>query len=90
MSRYSLSETVTIHLDEFDIDNIQKYMESKGYEFQTPGVLDDIEAESLIDQLQNHPEFMYQEKENIRVFFLQDKFKSVPNKDLIEFLNKYP
>lgn len=90
MSKYSYTESMTVHLSDFGDELIKEYMASRGYELAGDEEPDDLEAELLIDQLQNHPEFMYQEKENIRVFFLQDKFKSVPNKDLVEFLNRYP
>ena len=89
MSRYHITESVTVYLDDFNEKDIEKYMESKGYEFVDNEVPDETEAESLIGELQNHSDYLYQEKENIRIFFAQDKFRYIPNKDLVEFLNKY-
>lgn len=90
MSKYSYTESMTVHLDDFGEKLIMEYMKSKGYEFVEDEIPEPPEIEVLIDGLKNHHELLYQEKENIRVFFAQDKFKSVPNKDLVEFLNKYP
>lgn len=90
MSRYSITESITVHLDEFEEKTIIAFMESKGYEFvQADDEEDEAESEILIEDLKTHSDFLYHEKENISVFFAQDKFKYIPNKDLVEFLNKY-
>ena len=47
------------------------------------------EAINFIQKDSSESRLLFNEKENVRIFFAQDKFKSVPNKDLLEFLNKY-
>mgnify|MGYP001580472073 CR=1 FL=1 len=42
----------------------------------------------LIDD-DNTISLMYQERENIKMFFAQDKFKDIPCEELQEFLKKF-
>lgn len=68
-----------------DFEDIRSDLEQKGYELIT-------ETKDAVEFIINDSQesgLLYSEKENIRMFFESDKFKSIPNKDFFEFLKKY-
>lgn len=60
-------------------------LNDEGYEV----ISDWKEAVDFLIDDDNTISLMYQERENIKMFFAQDKFKDIPCEELQEFLKKF-
>ena len=75
---------ITIRV-EVESQEVVEQLEKEGYHIITTTE----EAISFILKDSSESRLLYQEKENIKIFLEQGKFKDIPHDDFLEFLKKY-